>query len=360
MANKINANFTNNKISVSTSSNSKVIVQKGGPVTQLGIGTVTVLAAGEDPTVEVSGAPSNPVLDFGLPASPNELQLLSDVEIAALADGDTIVYSEADGKFKNAQPAAGGGVAPWFQRVTATGSVTVPAGVSVIEVQCIGGGGGGGGGATGGDTCATDSIYAAGGGAAGVSSTRYIDVAEGDVLDCTIGAGGTGGAGAPAFVGSNINAGSYGNAGQDTKVLRAGVTLAFTRGGTAGQAGHTTSPGGVSQYGIYATSSSAVSLPGSGGDGNAGWSAPSAELGQIGGGGGTPSANPNGGSGGGANSLSVNVSGASPTIPDGHDGTSGNNNTGNGGGGGGGGAPGGKGGTGGNGGSGLVIIRAVG
>lgn len=382
MANKINANFTNNKISVSTSSNSKVIVQKGGPVTQLGIGTVTVLAAGEDPTVDVSGAPSNPVLDFGLPASPNELQLLSDVEIADLADGDTIVYSAADAKFKNAQPAASGGsgATPWFEKITATGSVTVPAGVTMIEISGRGGGGAGGGGCGAGTDYVGDGASGGSGGAAGIQNSRLLAVTEGEVLDVTIGAGGSLGVGGAAHIDANLwpaDAPTAANNGGFTAVQTHsdGAYVFVAQGGMAGQGGVDTTRTAITPYGVFYDATgidptlTTAPIPGSGtGSGsnavysNTIYSLPS---GQCGGYGGAMASGNNGGSGGGsgngtAGAYSKLLHVAPPGGINGEDGQDGAANSGNGGGGGGGGAPGGNGGNGGAGGSGLVIIRAVG
>lgn len=108
-----------------------------------------------------------------------------------------------------------------------TTSWTVPDGVTEIFVEgCGGGGGGGGGGETGGG--------GGGGGGAGAIVKLSQTVTSLDLLNITIGAGGTGGARAS---GANTP-GSPGVAGANTTITGTGVSLTFYGGGYGGGGGH--------------------------------------------------------------------------------------------------------------------------
>jgi len=75
--------------------------------------------------------------------------------------------------------------APGMQTFTANGSFTVPPGVTMIEVELVGGGGGGGG---------AGGASAAGGGGAGGYAAGKFTVVPGTVYTVTVGLGGTAGA----------------------------------------------------------------------------------------------------------------------------------------------------------------------
>lgn len=160
-------------------------------------------------------------------------------------------------------------------KVTATGNFTVPAGIYKILVKAWGGGGGGAGSAL---------NHCGGGGGSGSYSESYLNVTPGQVIACTIGAGGSGGTGANnGTAGGSTSFGAYvtcggglfgyanGTAGQGGPV---GVGL-YALPGLAGQGGNLisssstgTSGGGYGAgYGLNNTGSSGVANTGSGGAG---------------------------------------------------------------------------------------------
>lgn len=131
---------------------------------------------------------------------------------------------------------------------TSSQNVTVPAGFTHVDIFCAGGGGGGGRGYG-----STSNTYAegGGGGGGGYTNTAYnVSVNQGEVLNCIIGAGGTG-----AQSGYNYN----GKDGSITSVSRNGVTLCTANGGRGGQSdnSHVTigakggSDGGEGAYNDY-------------------------------------------------------------------------------------------------------------
>jgi hypothetical protein len=149
------------------------------------------------------------------------------------------------------------------QAITATGAntVTVPAGVTQLDFEIVGGGAGGGAG--GGGT--TGLGNGSGGGAGGSSGQRLrkkIQVTPGTVVTINVGAGGAGGTGGSGD-------GPAGSAGGDTTVVISGVTVARARGGAPGNGGYTPSHGGVAPQGLGGTSASAL-LVGGGQGGNGG------------------------------------------------------------------------------------------
>lgn len=105
---------------------------------------------------------------------------------------------------------------PGGQTFTASGAFTVPSGVHSIDVKVWGGGGGSGG--------SVSAQYAAGGGGGGGYTRKTLGVSPGDVLNITIGAGGT-------MNGSGTN----GSAGGTSSVVQAGtgIVLASASGGAA-------------------------------------------------------------------------------------------------------------------------------
>jgi hypothetical protein len=240
--------------------------------------------------------------------------------------------------------------------LTTSGTYPVPSGVSSLRITCVGGGGGGGGGGS-----ASGSIVQQGGGAgaAGTSATQIINVASGETLTATVGAGGTGGAGGAA--GGN-NAGGTGTAGGSATVTGSGINVTGAGGpGGAGAAGKsaTAVDGGAygGQPGELATATSAGCGGSSGQAGGA-----SIDYAGGGGGGGGQSTASAGGGGGTAGSSTGPGAGGSPGAASGPSGANGQtaNSNGAGGGGGGGGTAGASGGTGGGGAPGYVIIEIIG
>ncbi len=76
------------------------------------------------------------------------------------------------------------------QTFTSSGTFTVPAGVTSIDVFCVGGGGGG----TGGNASSQSNFHGGGGGAGGYTATyKGCQVSPGQRLNITIGAGGSAG-----------------------------------------------------------------------------------------------------------------------------------------------------------------------
>lgn len=162
------------------------------------------------------------------------------------------------------------------QTFTASGSFTVPCGVTSISVQAWGGGGGGAG-------DGNNNTTAGGGGGGGGYSTGTIAVTPGQVIAYTVGAGGTAGAGAS-------NGGNGGNTTFST------VTANGGRGGTAEGAGGTAGTGN--------TNNGVAGLAGSGttgGNGGAGGNGGNGGAGSPNGVNGNPGTAPGGGGGGAGN-----------------------------------------------------------
>ena len=135
------------------------------------------------------------------------------------------------------------------QRFTASGSFTVPLGVTTVYVSGVaGGGGGGGGGGVSGVSSGTASAGGGGGGNNGQYTLRQaVTVAGGQVLTVTIGAaGGAGSAGAAGGIGGT------GGTGGNTTVTGSSPTVNVSlTGGTGGSGGiqppgnNTGGPGGA-------------------------------------------------------------------------------------------------------------------
>lgn len=259
---------------------------------------------------------------------------------------------------------------------TATGSYTIPAGYSRMDIFCVGGGGGGGGGGT-----AMSSYHgdAGGGGGGGYTKTvTGIAVSAGQSLAVVVGAGGGGGERGSTSSG----AGGYtGYSGGTSSVTRSGTAMCSASGGVGGQniyAGAGGSGGGSGSSGGNADSYDGGNGGTNGGNGTSSWagkgqgtttrawgSASGTQYSGGGGGGGT-GGRTTGGAGGdrgggrggdGMRAISSSSEGTEwygPTA-----GTAGSANTGGGGGGGGGGCRGGarRGANGANGGSGIVLIK---
>lgn len=210
------------------------------------------------------------------------------------------------------------------QTLTASGTFSVPCGVTTLTVQCWGGGGAGGG--------ATGNPAGGGGGAGGAYSYSVVTVTGGSSISYTVGAGGSG---------------STGNGGAGGSTLFSGVIASGGAGGVISATNNISSAGATGS-----SAGSAGSIVAAGGNGGTGVSGNSAGGGGEGAGVGT-----NGNAGG----VTTGGSGGP-----GGDGGNGGSTTGNGGGGSAGSAPGGGGGggragnnndrNGGDGGKGQIVI----
>jgi hypothetical protein len=189
------------------------------------------------------------------------------------------------------------GPSPW----TATsGTYTIPAGVTAIQIECWGGGGSGGGAAT-----ANNSTGKGGGGGA-YARLNTLSVVPGQTVTITVGVGGNG-----------VSANS-GNPGGNSLVVYNGITVALSVGGGAGTTAGGNN-GGVANNGGSGGNciGDVVNNGGSGGGGG---------FGGGGGGGGSAGTNGQGDNGGTAGST-INAGAGSG----GAGGTSGGGNGGNGG-----------------------------
>jgi hypothetical protein len=177
--------------------------------------------------------------------------------------------------------------------IDASGTWTCPAGVFSALVECVGAGGGGGGGAT---------LGRGGSGAgAGAYSSKVVAVVPGTIYTVSVGAGGVGGT-----YGTTPNSTPGGDTFFDT------AANVMAKGGQQGIRSSSTVPlGGQASASVGTTKidggSGTISGTGSGTDGGAGGSAPSAGsiVGGVGGAGGTSGVNggiggaPGAGGGGG-------------------------------------------------------------
>jgi uncharacterized protein (TIGR02145 family) len=181
--------------------------------------------------------------------------------------------------------------------VPATGTYTIPAGVTSITVQCWGGGGGGGGAKYNFFTASFD----AGGGGGGGYATATFTVNPGDVISVSVGASGTAG----------TTGGGSGGAGGTSSVTYTVVKAAATGGaGGIGVIQNSSGIQGAGGNGGTATTGTGFT----GGKGGAGFPGSSFDVGGGGGGGAgssangsigtTSSANGSGGAPGGAGGAS--------------------------------------------------------
>lgn len=183
-------------------------------------------------------------------------------------------------------PATGVNAAPFknLTVVTASGSFTVPAGVTLLDVELWGGGGGGGGSGSGGGT--------AGGGGAGGYARGLFAVTPGQVITTTIGTGGGGGgAGGGGVGGGTTSFGAFisatgGGGGQTNPSGNAGS-------GGAGSGGLINLTSASGQTGaasnVQGGSGASACCGGGGGGGAQGTAAAGAVPGGGGGGGGSSS-----------------------------------------------------------------------
>lgn len=124
---------------------------------------------------------------------------------------------------------------------TSSQSYTVPAGVTQLYVQGVGGGGGGGGGSSAYVDNVPNGGGGGGGGSAAVPRLYIIDVTPGQVLSLGIGTGG-GGGGAPFNPGGGGSAGGTGGDGGYTFVKATGLSKWSFPGGLGGQGGQPGNP----------------------------------------------------------------------------------------------------------------------
>ena len=112
--------------------------------------------------------------------------------------------------------------------ITSSQNYTIPAGYNYVDIFCVGGGGGGGYGKYSGGTTSGYYVYPGGGGGGGYTATASnIAVSAGQVLNCAIGAGGTGGSKTGTYSYTDPTAGGV------TKVTRNGSVLCSANGGNA-------------------------------------------------------------------------------------------------------------------------------
>ena len=228
-----------------------------------------------------------------------------------------------------------------WQNITWSQNYTVPTGYNYVDIFCVGGGGGG--------SCAMTMHVAGGGGAGGYTNTALnVAVSAGQVLNCSVGAGGSGGVTKDSY--SSTAAGNGGT----TSVSRNGSMLCSASGGNGAGSGSRdggrggSGGGGGSDYGtLYAGGSnggngqggaSTNQYIGHGGSGQGrttkAWGNGTLYSGAGGGGSEGMTTGGSGGSGGGgAGGGYTYVSGKGPTLNATI--TSGSTNTGGGGGGGG-------------------------
>lgn len=220
---------------------------------------------------------------------------------------------------------------------TSSTTWTVPANVTHIVAQIVGGGGGGGGGGRGNNTGT-----GAGGGAGGAGGLTVVAasaVTPGETVTITVGAGGAGGPTATVINGN----GTAGSAGGTSSISSATIGTIRALGGSGGNTNSTTAGGTSSTLFTTLTGISAGGGAGTGGNpagagaagssgirasGGAGGAWPGSNLGNGGPGGGGGSAFGDGGAGGAGGAIGVSNGGP---------GTAAAANTGAGGGGGGGG-----------------------
>lgn len=145
------------------------------------------------------------------------------------------------------------GIAARLQKFTASGSFTVPAGVTTLYISGCAGGGGGGGGSS--STASSSAATCGGSGGAGQSVQRVpVSVTPGQIIPVVIGNGGTAGAG--SATGTNASNGGSGG------VTSLGSLMSLTpgSGGGGGMYGTSTVAGGVAGSGYPAGGAAMASV----------------------------------------------------------------------------------------------------
>ena len=181
-------------------------------------------------------------------------QFISDSAVTDVLDNGTtatILTNLKAGLIANANSSARS------RKLTASGSFTVPAGVTTLYVTGCGGGGGGGGGASSSTNSSTSTSGGSGGAAQAVIKTP-INVTPGQVISFTIGSGGAGGSG--GATGSNGGVGASGG----STIFGSLLTLSGGGAGGAGAYGTSTIAGGAGGTG-YPTGGNGMSAVPTGG-----------------------------------------------------------------------------------------------
>ena len=196
--------------------------------------------------------------------------------------------------------------------LTASGTWTVPAGVTSVTIGCYGGGGGGGGANN------SSGDAAGGGGGGGAYSTQTLTVIPGQIYTVTIGSGGTGGSGSGGN-GSNGNITTFTGTGGTCSAAGGTGGLGATLYGVTGGIGGNTGTGLLYNGGTGGTGEITSFDYGGGGGGGAGNSSVGSDgVLRTGGNGGTGTypggKGANGTSSGGTGSGST---GSTGTIPGG-------------------------------------------
>jgi hypothetical protein len=174
---------------------------------------------------------------------------------------------------------------------TASGTLSVPVGVTAVDVLVVAGGGGGGYGPSG---CGTGAFYSGGGGAGGLIYRPGFPVTPGGTVSVTVGCGGTNGtscgtaapAGQDSVFGTLTAKGGGGGGGRTSGGASGGSGGGGGSPGThsGGSATQPTQPGDSGTYGFGNAGGQGVTSP-----------SPVANQGTGGGGGGAGSAGGNGG-----------------------------------------------------------------
>jgi hypothetical protein len=221
---------------------------------------------------------------------PNGAELIDGASTATLAPGEScIVVCSGGALFTVGKTVAQAGYGN-RQIFSASGTFTVPAGVTRVFVEVWGGGGGGGGGDTG------AIVSASGGGGGGYANKIIAGLLPGTTVSVTIGGAGTPGAGASGgSIGGTGGTSSFGahcsatgGAGGDGRVISGNTSTFGNPGGAGGAAGQ------MSFDGAQGDTSGAGGAGARGAGGGAGVRT-KGDVAQAGVGGGTPGG---GGSGG--------------------------------------------------------------
>ena len=182
---------------------------------------------------------------------------------------------------------------PTIQAFTASGTFTVPAGVTKVMVTVVGAGGGGGG--------DSGSAAGAGGGAGGAAIKTITGLTPGDTVAVTIGAGGAGVSSGTAATGGTSSFGAYCSATGGTGGRGNGGDFGIGGSGTGGDINYT-GGGGTSNGGGGGNS---ILGGGGGGRGTTSNGVGGAGSANTGGGGGGGHSSPNAGGAGGSGVVIV-------------------------------------------------------
>jgi hypothetical protein len=304
-----------NASTVTTNADLTGDVTSNGNTTTIGASKVTnaMLAGSIDLTTKVTGILPIAKGGSGISTVPTNGQLLignttnSNYSLATLTAGSGITITNAAGAITIAQSTTGGAYIPASFRTLTTvpqtsgSSWTVPANITSVTIELLGGSGGGGGG--GARTSGSGNAGAGGGGGGGEYVGIVLNVSPGDVISYTLG---TAGSGAPT--GGATSNGGNGTSGTLSTVTYNGNIILTANGGAGGTGG-------------TASTTNANGTNGSGGAGGSGSSASIKKSGVVGG---VGNLNNSGGTGG-ANGSAV----TGGTLQSGGNGGAGRGNTGN-------------------------------